>query len=197
MLSMMAGDSSSGDHTLQYDGTIRATALQLLGMLDEPCVVSWSWQTRALRRAAGNCVLYTYTIKDTLHTDGGSYRGRRHSRASTGTDTLTQAVGLDSWTEGDPEGYLSCAGVSAAALHGIDAGGTCKPLISGRDVSERRIALLLASGVVVFLEAAKEAAIDTANIKASFCQVGDPPRQSESDGPTLAGEVCVKATHLV
>ena len=37
--------------------------LQLLGDDDEPCVVSWSWQTRALRRAAGNCVLYTYTTK--------------------------------------------------------------------------------------------------------------------------------------
>ena len=63
---MMAGDSSSGYHTLQYDGTIRGTASSsfcLLVMLDGPCVVSWSWQTRALRRAAGNCVLYTYTTK--------------------------------------------------------------------------------------------------------------------------------------
>jgi hypothetical protein len=65
---MMAGDSSSGYHTLQYDGTIRGTASSsfcLLVMLDGPCVVSWSWQTRALRRAAGNCVLYTYTTKYT------------------------------------------------------------------------------------------------------------------------------------
>ena len=72
------------------------------------------------------------------------------------------------------------------ALHGIDARGTCKPLISGRGVSERGDSTMLASGVVVFLEAAKVGVIDTANIKASFCKVGDPPRQSERGGPKLA-----------
>ena len=69
-------------------------------MLDEPCVVSWSWQTRALRRAAGNCVLYTYTTKYTFSTHrwGMILSGTTAFQGEhwhTGTDTLTQGVGLD------------------------------------------------------------------------------------------------------
>lgn len=114
--------------------TIRATdstAPAPGGDDDEPCVVSWSWQTRALRRAAGNCVLYTYTTN--LHTDGGSYQGRWHSRASTGTGTLTvthRVLGWTAWTEGDQatlslRAICRVAGVSAVALHGIDARSAC------------------------------------------------------------------------
>jgi hypothetical protein len=50
--------------TLQYANMVAlyGTWRQLWVMMMSR-VVSWSWQTRALRRAAGNCVLYTYTTK--------------------------------------------------------------------------------------------------------------------------------------
>ena len=99
--------------TLQYANMVALYGRQLWVMMMSR-VVSWSWQTRALRRAAGNCVLYTYTTN--IHTDGDPIRddfipGR--ALALTHTDTGCWA-GL--WTEGDPEGYLSCVQESALWL---------------------------------------------------------------------------------
>lgn len=54
---------------------------------------------------------------------------------------LTQAVGLDSELKTTLRAICRVQeSACVVALHGIDAGGTCTPLVSGRGVSERTIA---------------------------------------------------------